>query len=136
MNFGNAINKYRGERWLYTHGLKPLAWLMRSWIYLIHNSYIPASCEIGQGTVFGYKGMGCVIHGRAVVGKNCMIGTNVTIGGRSGHYDVPVIGDNVDICTGAKVLGPIHVGNNVIIGANAVVIDDIPDNCIVGGGAG
>ena len=133
LNFGNAINKYRRERWCYLHGLKPLAYLIRNYIYLIHNSYIPPSCEIGEGSIFAYKGMGCVIHARAVIGENCLIGTNVTIGGRSGHYEVPVIGNNVEISTGAKVLGPIRIGDNAIIGANAVVITDVPAGEIWGG---
>jgi serine O-acetyltransferase len=45
----------------------------------------------------------------------------------------PVIGNNVDIGAGAKVLGPIKVGDNVVIGANAVVIRDVPDDCIAAG---
>ncbi|WP_283640772.1 serine O-acetyltransferase [Mesonia mobilis] len=67
------------------------------------------------------------------MGKNCMIGTQVTVGGKSGHFEVPVIGDNVYLATGAKILGPIKIGNNVIVGANAVVIKDVPDNCVVAG---
>jgi serine O-acetyltransferase len=46
---------------------------------------------------------------------------------------MPVIGDNVRICAGAKVLGGIKVGNNVVIGANCVVVKDVPDNCTVVG---
>jgi serine O-acetyltransferase len=53
----SAVNEYRVARWCYLNHLKPVAWLMRSWTYLIHNSYIPYSCEIGQGTDFGYKGI-------------------------------------------------------------------------------
>lgn len=53
--------------------------------------------------------------------------------GYNGQGDPPVIGDNVMITCGAKVLGQIHVGNHVTIGANAVVIRDVPDNCVVGG---
>lgn len=87
---------------------------------------IPASAQIGEGTEFGYKGIGVIVHKRAVIGKNCIIGTNVTIGGKSGHYQVPRIGDNVDISTGAKILGPITVGDGCVIGANAVVIKDCP----------
>lgn len=45
----------------------------------------------------------------------------------------PVIGDNVKIGTGAKIIGGVTVGNNVFIGANAVVVKDVPDNCVVGG---
>lgn len=74
-----------------------------------------------------------MIHARAVIGKNCMIGSCVTIGGRSGHYEVPVIGDNVQISTGSKILGPVRIGNNVVIGANSTVLKDIPSNCVVVG---
>jgi len=131
MNFGNAINKYRPEGWIYTHGMKPLSWPIRSWIYMVYNSFIPPSCEIGKGTVFGYKGIGVVIHSRAVIGEHCMIRTNVTVGGRSGFHEVPV-GNGVEICIRAKVLGPVHIGDNAIIGANAVVIENVPDNAVVG----
>jgi serine O-acetyltransferase len=57
----------------------------------------------------------------------------VTIGGRSASIGVPVIGDNVYISTGAKVLGDITIGNNCVIGANAVVISNVPDNTVAAG---
>lgn len=122
----NAINKYRRAHWLYDHGFKLLSRLYELRIYQAHNSFIPASAQIGERTVFGYKGIGVIVHKRAVIGKNCIIGTNVTIGGKSGHYQVPRIGDNVDISTVAKILGPITVGDGCVIGANAVVIKDCP----------
>lgn len=74
-----------------------------------------------------------VIHARAEIGARCIIGQNTTIGGRSGHYPVPKIGNNVEICAGSRVLGPITVGDNAIIGANAVVIHDVPANAVVAG---
>lgn len=131
--FMNAANKQRRAHWLFCHRLKPLAKLYEIWIYLVHNSFIPAQCEIGEGTTFGYKGIGVVIHKRAKIGKNCMIAQGVTIGGRSGHYEVPVIGDNCYIGAGAKVLGPIVIGDNVTIGANAVMIKDAPSGSVWGG---
>jgi serine O-acetyltransferase len=88
---------------------------------------------LGRGTRFAYGGIGVVIHKKAIIGMECLIGTNVTVGGRSGFPEVPVIGNNVYIATGAKVLGPITVGNNVTIGANSVVINNVPDNAIVAG---
>lgn len=96
-------------------------------------------CQLGVGTTFGknvllgYGGLGVVIHKRAVVGNNVSIGTGVTIGGTSKKYEVPTIGDNTIISSGAKILGPISIGKNCVIGANAVVLDDIPDNCVVVG---
>lgn len=47
--------------------------------------------------------------------------------------DAPTIGDNVVVYAGAKIIGGVHIGNNVIIGANAVVTKDVPDNCVVAG---
>ena len=103
------------------------------WIYLLRNSSIPATCEIGEGTTFGYKGIGVVVNNRARIGKNCMISQNVTIGGRSGRHDVPIIGDNCLIGARAKVLGPITIGDNVVIGVNAVMISDAPSNTVWAG---
>jgi len=100
---------------------------------VLHNSAVYSETSIGKGTAFGYGGIAVVIHKRAVIGENCVIGTGVTIGGRSKSEGVPVIGDDVYIATGAKVLGSITVGDNVVIGANAVVIDDVPSGCIVAG---
>ena len=68
-----------------------------------------------------------------VIGKNCTLRHGVTIGNRQAVDDVPVIGDHVDIGAGAKILGKIRIGNNVSIGANAVVITDVPDNHIAVG---
>lgn len=132
-NYFNAVNTYRRARWCYLHHLEPVAWLMRGWIYFVHNSFVPYKADIGKGTIFGYKGIGLVIHSDAVIGENCLIGTNVTIGGGHGEPGVPVIGDNVNIGTGAKVLGRIKVGNDAVIGANAVVITDVPDRAVVAG---
>jgi len=64
------------------------------------------------------------------IGKNLHVFQNVTIGSRNSPK-TPVIGDNVIIGAGAVVLGDIRIGNNVKIGANAVVVDNIPDNCTV-----
>ncbi|CDS93798.1 conserved hypothetical protein [Sphingobacterium sp. PM2-P1-29] len=101
--------------------------------YFIFNSSVPPSVKIGKGSKFAYGGIGVVIHGRAVIGKNCIIGQGITIGGKSKEIEVPIIGDNVYISAGVRILGPIKIGNNVVIGANAVVIKDVPNNCIVAG---
>ena len=66
------------------------------------------------------------------MGKNCWINQQVTIG----YSDVthsPYIGDNVEIKAGAKVVGGIRIGDDVIIGANAVVVKDVPSHSIVAG---
>jgi len=77
--------------------------------------------------------MGIVIHRRVVVGENCRIGHGVTIGGRSDHYEVPVIGNDVLVGVGATILGPVKVGDHATVGANALVIDNVPANAVVVG---
>lgn len=60
-----------------------------------------------------YGGLGIVLHHRAKIGKNVLIGKNVTIGGISKIKEVPVIGDNVLIWSGAKILGDVVIGKNL-----------------------
>ncbi len=129
----NAIKLYRAERWLYLHHLIFLAKIIRGLIFLLYNCFIPYTCKIGKGTTFGYKGMGVVIHSRAVIGENCVIAQQVTVGGRSKQEGVPQIGNNVYIGCGAKVLGDITIGDDVVIGAGAVVIQSVESGCAVAG---
>lgn len=129
----NAYFFYKASNFLYRNRIPLLPGLIKLICFFLYNSSIPFQCSLGKGTKFAYGGIGVVLHKRTKIGKNCMIGSNVTVGGKSGHFEVPIIGDNVFIATGAKVLGPIVIGNNVVIGANAVVIKNVPDNCTVAG---
>lgn len=130
----NAIFFYRISRWLFLHHVPLLPKLITLWIFLMYNSKVPYQAEIGKGTMLGYGGIGVVIHKKAVIGKNCLIGQHVTIGGGNSHYPgLPVIGDNVHINHGAVVFGGITVGNGAIIGANAVVNKPVPENAVVAG---
>lgn len=88
---------------------------------------------IGAGVSFIHRGT-IVINPGSIVGANSRINCNVVIGAELGtQQKAPVIGKNVYIAPGAKILGDIKVGNNVIVGANAVVVKDVPDNVTVGG---
>jgi serine O-acetyltransferase len=66
------------------------------------------------------------------IGRNCWIGQHVTIGYLN-DTDTPTIGNNVTIYAGAKILGNVRVGDNPTVGANAVVLEDVPENCTVVG---
>ena len=99
---------------------------------LIFATDIPRSVQIGQGTKFAHSGLGCVIHEKAVIGKNCKLLQNVTVGGR-GKHGTPVIGDNVLIGDNATIAGGIKVGNNATIGAMSLVIEDVPEGATVVG---
>ena len=90
--------------------------------------------HIGKGFYIGH--FGCiVVHPNTVIGNNVNISQGVTIGqtNRGPKSGVPKIGDGVYIGPGAKIIGAIHIGNNVAIGANAVVTHDVPDNAVVVG---
>ncbi|MGG5339133.1 serine O-acetyltransferase [Enterococcus pernyi] len=74
---------------------------------------------------------GIYVSPNAYIGENARIFQQVTIGQQNGR--APYIGKNVEIGSGAKIIGQVTIGNNVKIGANSVVITDIPDNCFVAG---
>jgi serine O-acetyltransferase len=96
---------------------------------------IHPGAKIGKG-IFIDHGIGIVIGETTIIGDNCVLFHNVTLGGTGKHTGKrhPTIGNNVFIGTGAILLGPIHVGDNVKIGANSfVVMRDVPSNCTVGG---
>jgi len=82
--------------------------------------------------LFIYPGLGGVI-GEGRIGDNCWISPGVTIGYKGADSGLPAIGNNVFIGVGARLLGGITIGDNVVIGANAVVVKDVPANCTVGG---
>ncbi len=86
--------------------------------------------NIGGG-LFIQHGFSTMIGAKSI-GKNCWINQQVSIG-FSNKKDCPIIKNNVTINAGAKVIGGITIGNNVVIGANAVVVKDVPDNTVVVG---
>lgn len=95
---------------------------------------LPIGTQLGGGVRFPHFGSVVVAAG-VKSGKNIHIFQNVTLG-RSAFGEklgVPVLGNNVVIYSGSVVVGNIHIGNDVIVGANSVVTKDIPDNCIVAG---
>lgn len=129
----NAIYLYRFAHVLHRHGVPVLPKIVQRLIFLLFNSSIPPATRIGPESWFAYGGMGVVIHEDARIGRNVFIAQQVTIGGRSGSAIMPMIEDDVYIGPGARVIGPVTVGTGAFIGANAVVIDDVPARSTVGG---
>lgn len=87
---------------------------------------------IGRGLYIGHFG-GIVIHGDAIIGENCNLSQGMTIGvlTRGNKAGIPKIGDRVFIAPGAAILGGITIGNDVLIGTNAIVNFDVPNNAVV-----
>jgi serine O-acetyltransferase len=131
---------YRFGRWRYT--IRPR--LLRMPFSLLYKvlkviseilTGIELPCEVTLGRRFRIDHFGgIIISGDAVFGDDCVIRNGVTVGLKhTGHRASPILGDRVDIGAGAKILGPIRIGNDVIIGANAVVLTDVPPNSLAVG---
>lgn len=106
---------------------------MRVVIRILFSADIPYQVEIGKGTRFPHMALGTLMHPKVKIGRNCKILHGVTLGGRGGHNGLPVIGDNVWIGAHAIILGDVTVGNNAIIGAGAIVLKDVPADTVVAG---
>jgi serine O-acetyltransferase len=111
--------------------------LQRKWAVLRHRFWsvvtgadIPLGCRIGGGLLLPHPN-GVVIHCDVVIGPNCLIFQQVTLG--VGGSGVPTLGGHVDIGAGAKVLGGIRIGDHALIGANAVVLIDVPAGATAAG---
>ncbi|MBB5686631.1 serine O-acetyltransferase [Sphingobium boeckii] len=93
----------------------------------IYGIELPYTAIIGRGVVIEHQG-GIVVHGSTVIGDGCIIRQNCTLGIRSLDRldDAPVLGCHVNVGAGAVILGKIHIGDGAQIGANAVVLKDVP----------
>lgn len=134
----NAIHFHRFAHWLYQQKIPFLPMVVRNLMFLVFNSYIPPSAEIGEGSVFAYGAIGVVIHANSKIGKNCVIGQGITIGASEAYVSpdakaCPTIGDNCYIGAGARILGGIHIGSNSVVAAGAVVLNDVPEHSVVVG---
>ena len=108
-----------------------LLWLYYSSKYLID---IPPTTNIGKGLYLGHA-MGIIIAEQATLGNNCNISQFVTIGvkNRGTYKGYPIVGNDVYIGPGAKIIGSVRVGDDVAIGANCVVTKDVPSHAVVVG---
>lgn len=107
---------------------------MKAFILITTGVTISHKTSIGKGLLISHIGS-IVIGHESVIGNYCSLHQCVTIGG-AGYgegYGKPVIGNNVFIGAGAVIMGKIQIGNNVAIGANAVVTKSFPDNVSIGG---
>ena len=135
-----ALLIYRFGRWRY--GVRPALLrkvfsffykLLYKLVQVLTGIELPCEVQIGRNFVIDHFG-GIVISGYAKFGDDCRIRPGVVVGlSRVDDPCAPSIGNNVDIGSGAKLLGAITIGDNVLVGANAVVLCDIPSNSIAVG---
>ena len=129
-----VVALYRWGRWIRSLRFAPLRFLLNCIfvpVYGFATCFIgislPRSAKIGGGLRIDHFGA-IVIGPGVVIGKHCTIRQGVTIGNRKSLDDMPVLGDDVNIGAGAKILGAVRIGNGAKIGANAVVLSDVPED--------
>jgi len=93
----------------------------------VYGIELPYTVALGRGVILEHQ-HGIVIHGNCVIGNNCIIRQGVTLGNRylERPFEAPVLGQRVNVGAGAKILGRVTLGDDVQIGANAVVLEDVP----------
>ena len=131
---------YRFGRWRYNIRWRwirlPFSFVykfLRMFSEILTGIELPCEAVVGRRFRIDHFG-GIIISGDAVFGEDCIVRNGVTVGLRNtGQRGSPIIGDRVDIGAGAKLLGPIRIGDDVAIGANAVVLTDVPSNSIAVG---
>jgi serine O-acetyltransferase len=137
-----ALAEYRYSRWVFTkvhtpgirQFLRLLGILWHKLIEITTGIDLPSRAEIGKGLYIAHFG-GIFLNEHVKMGANCTISQGITIGiaGRGDNRGCPSLGDKVYLAPGAKVIGPITIGNEVAIGANAVVTKDLPDKAVAVG---
>lgn len=119
---------YRTANTLYRWKIPLIPMLLQQFLRFGFCCFIPYKTKIGNHNIhLGHNGLGIVMDYRCVIGNNVRIDQQVTIGIRWDEDIAPIIGDNVRIGAGAKILGSIKIGNHARIGANAVVLTDVPE---------
>lgn len=128
-----AVMNYRIAAWMVRHKIRVIPQILSFRTKRRYGLEISPMCQIGGGLRIIHS-QGITIGWNVRAGCNLELFQHVTIGSNRKELNgrsMPVIGNNVSIGNGAIVVGPINIGNNVIIGANSYVDKDIPDNSFV-----
>ncbi len=115
----------------------PMSFVYRSMFRYVRNHYgieLPYTAVVGRRVVIEHQG-DIVVHGHSVIGDGCILRQGVTLGNKNldAPLDAPILGKNVNIGAGAKILGKVTIGDGAQIGANAVVIRPVPAGAVAVG---
>jgi serine O-acetyltransferase len=131
-----AVFLHRSAHWLHQRRLNRLAWIVVRMNQFLTSAEFEFNAIIGPGLMLPHPA-GIVIGRGSVIGSRSTLYQGVTLGASDWHSDritaFPKVGHAVFIYAGAKIIGDITIGNNVVIGANSVVLQDIPDNALAVG---
>lgn len=127
-----AVHRLSAPRLARRRGVVRTLWgvwakLAQKWIEFATGISLPETVRVGRRLRIEHFG-GIIIHGNSVIGDDCLLRQNVTLGNRveSRPLDAPTLGDRVQVGAGAVILGAVTIGDDAIVGANAVVLTDVP----------
>lgn len=124
------IKLYKRSRKFYLKKILFLAVIIKKYIRFVYSCEIPFTADISDTVVFAHNGLGVVINSSTKIGDNTIIYQNVTLGNRNSSKG-PIIGNNCLIGANALILGDIIIGDNVKIGAGAIVVKNVPSNSTI-----
>lgn len=127
-----AVFWIRASMWCWRHGLRPAAHLCKARALRVAGVEVHPGATIGPGLSLMHSS-GIVIGKQVVAGRYLTLYQGVTLGDARGGDGQPLLGEAVRVGAGAKVLGPVTVGDRAVIGANAVVLADVPAGTTVVG---
>jgi serine O-acetyltransferase len=136
-----AVASHRFGVWRMTVKSKilraPLSLIYR-WMYRkcrnVYGIELPYTVQLGRRVIIEHQ-HGIVIHGASVIGDDCILRQGVTLGNRTLDKpdEAPKLGNRVNVGAGAKILGAVVIGDDAMIGANAVVVKDVPPGALAVG---
>jgi Serine acetyltransferase len=129
----DALKLQRVGHWCLERRIPLMPLAMQALCQVLFGAVVFPETSFGPNVWFDDRGLGIAVHERAQIGANVVVGTGVVIGGRSRFWGVPVIEEDCYIGVGAVILGPVRLGRGSVVGANAVVINDVPPRSLVVG---
>lgn len=127
------VRLHKASRWLLDRHLTLPSRIVERSIRLIYSARIPAEAEIDGTVHFSHNALAVVVTKKARIGPRCQIGLQVLLGSRWPLEGGPHLEEDVIVHSGAKIIGPVTIGRGSVIGANAVVLDDVPAQSLVVG---
>ena len=120
------LRLHRLSALLHRARLAPLSRAVDGVSRIVFGASLPGRARIGDNVFLHHSGLGVVVNGLSVIEDDCEIGVHVVLGGRTPEIGAPHLERGVIVHAGARIIGPVRVGAGAVIGANAVVLADVP----------
>lgn len=127
------LRLHKLSSWLLENRLKPFSRLIDAAIRIVYSARIPAEAAIDSSVHFSHNALAVVVTKESRIGPRCLIGTHTLLGSRWPQSGGPCLEADVIVHAGAKIIGPVLIGRGSVIGANAVVLSDIPPYSLAAG---